>query len=143
MTGVASRSVSRRALLRASALSSVTFLLTTQAGYAEAPRAPEPVRGAPVVLCVFLRGAADGLSVVVPYADAEYYQLRPNIAVPRPGERGGALDLDGRFGLHPKLAQLKPAYDAGELALIHAVGSPHPTRSHFAPGTETAGAARH
>jgi uncharacterized protein (DUF1501 family) len=112
-------------------LSSLSFLFTAHAVRAQAPRA-EPLGGVPVLLCVFLRGAADGLNVIVPHADAEYYRLRPTIAVPRPGERWGALDLDGRFGLHPKLEPLKAAYDAGELALVHAVGSPHPTRSHFA-----------
>jgi uncharacterized protein (DUF1501 family) len=71
------------------------------------------------------------LNIVVPHADADYYRLRPSIAVPRPGERGGALDLDGRFGLHPRLKPLLSAYRAGELALLQAVGSPHPTRSHF------------
>jgi len=87
--------------------------------------------GAPVLLCVFLRGAADGLNMVVPHADPEYYRLRRSIAVPRPGEPRGAIDLDGRFGLHPRLGPLKAAFDAKELALIHAVGSPHVTRSHF------------
>ena len=106
------------------------FLLSARAGRADAPRV-EPVKGAPVLLCVFLRGAADGLNLVVPHADAEYYKLRPSIAVPGPGQPGGALELDGRFGLHPKLEGLKAAYDAGQLALVHAVGSPHPTRSHF------------
>ncbi len=135
MIGARRLALSRRALLRggfgASALSGLSFLLTSQAGYAESPRPASAVTGAPVLLCVFLRGAADGLNLVVPHADAEYYALRPSIAVPRPGEAGGALDLDGRFGLHPKLEPLKAAYDAGELALVHAVGSPHPTRSHF------------
>jgi uncharacterized protein (DUF1501 family) len=127
------RTISRRALLGGSALSSLGFLLQARSGRAEdgvavsAPATP----GAPVLLCVFLRGAADGLNVIVPHADADYYQLRPSIAVPRPGERGGVLDLDGRFGLHPRLAPLKAAFDAKELVLVHAVGSPHPTRSHF------------
>lgn len=121
---------SRRAVLGASLLSSLGWLLTPRAGRAERPAA-EPLRGGPVLVCVFLRGAADGLNVVVPHADEEYYRIRPTIAVPRPGQKAGAVDLDGRFGLHPELARLKPAYDAGELALIHAIGSPHPTRSHF------------
>jgi uncharacterized protein (DUF1501 family) len=89
------------------------------------------VPDAPVLLCVFLRGAADGLNIVVPHGEAEYYKLRPSIAVRPPTESGGAIDLDGRFGLHPRLALLKDAWDAKELALITAVGSPHPTRSHF------------
>jgi uncharacterized protein (DUF1501 family) len=91
----------------------------------------EPSGQPPVVVCVFLRGAADGLNIVVPHAEPEYYRLRRTIAVPRPGEPHGAIDLDGRFGLHPRLEPLKAAFDAKELALIHAVGSPHPTRSHF------------
>jgi uncharacterized protein (DUF1501 family) len=84
-----------------------------------------------VLLYLFLRGAADGLNMVVPHADEDYYRLRSTIAIPRPGQDQGAVDLDGRFGLHPRLAPLKAAYDAGELALIHAVGSPQLTRSHF------------
>jgi uncharacterized protein (DUF1501 family) len=91
---------------------------------------------------VFLRGAADGLSMLVPHADDDYYRARSSIAIPRPGQAGGALDLDGRFGLHPRLGPLKASYDAGELALIHAVGSPEPSRSHFEAQDymETAGA---
>jgi uncharacterized protein (DUF1501 family) len=106
-------------------------LLGAHDGWAqEAPPAGDPT-ATPVLLCVFLRGAADGLNIVVPHADDEYYRLRPRIAVPRPGEKRGAIDLDGRFGLHPRLSPLKAAFDAKELALIHAVGSPHGTRSHF------------
>ena len=126
-----SQRVSRRVLLRGSALSSLGFLLRSRSGWASDAAVTEAVPNAPVLLCVFLRGAADGLNIVVPHADDEYYRLRPNIAIPRPGEKSGAIDLDGRFGLHPRLAPLKAAYDAKELALIHAVGSPHPTRSHF------------
>src|SRR5258707_1366434 len=120
--------LSRRALLGGCVLSSLGFLLGSRAGRA-ADAVATPAR--PVLLCVFLRGAADGLNIVVPHAEPEYYRLRPSIAVPRPGEKGGAIDLDGRFGLHPRLEPLKAAFDAKELALVHAVGSPHPTRSHF------------
>lgn len=117
---------SRRALLGASVLSSLGLLLRPgRAGAADAIESP------PVLVCVFLRGAADGLNMVVPHAEPEYYRLRPTIAVPRPGERQGAIDLDGRFGLHPRLGPLKDAFDAKQLAVVHAVGSPHPTRSHF------------
>ena len=85
-----------------------------------------------VLVCVFMRGAVDGLSMVVPYADNAYYQARKAIAVPRPGKgEGSALKLDGRFGLHPQLAPLMPAFKAKELAFVHAVGSPALTRSHF------------
>jgi uncharacterized protein (DUF1501 family) len=125
-----SQRVPRRTLLGASALASLGFLLGARRGWAEsAPSAERPET--PVLLCVFLRGAADGLNIVVPHADDEYYRLRPGIAIPRPGAKRGAIDLDGRFGLHPRLLRLKAAFDAKELALIHAVGSPHRTRSHF------------
>lgn len=85
-----------------------------------------------VLVVLFQRGAADALNMVVPHGDAEYYALRPTIAIPRPGARGdAALDLDGFFGLHPALAPLQPLYQRGMLAPIHAVGSPSATRSHF------------
>lgn len=125
-------SPSRRALLGASALSSLGFLLQSRSGWAEeGPQVATALPNTPVLLCVFLRGAADGLNVVVPHSDANYYKLRRNIAIKQPGQAGGAIDLDGRFGLHPRLLPLKAIYDAKELALIHAVGSPHDTRSHF------------
>lgn len=84
-----------------------------------------------VLISLYLRGGMDGLNVVVPYTDTRYYSLRPVLAVPPPGESGGAVDLDGRFGLHPSLASLKPIYDAGDLAIVHAAGSPDESRSHF------------
>ncbi|BCS35826.1 hypothetical protein TBR22_A50600 [Luteitalea sp. TBR-22] len=84
-----------------------------------------------VLVVVFQRGAVDGLSMVVPHGDAAYYAARPTIAVPRPGRDAGALDLDGHFGLHPGLAQLHALYRNGSLAVVHACGSPDPTRSHF------------
>ncbi|MFC3193265.1 DUF1501 domain-containing protein [Marinicella sediminis] len=87
--------------------------------------------GQDILVCVFQRGAADGLNLVVPYGDNNYYQQRPNIAIAPPGQTGGAIDLDGFFGLNPNLSALKPVFDAGDLALIHACGSPDPSRSHF------------
>jgi uncharacterized protein (DUF1501 family) len=83
------------------------------------------------LIVILLRGAVDGLNVVVPYADTAYYAARPSIAIARPGEPGGALSLDDRFGLHPALASLMPLWRAGTLAFIHAAGSPDPNRSHF------------
>jgi uncharacterized protein (DUF1501 family) len=86
------------------------------------------------LICLFQRGAADALNVVVPHGEAAYYRLRPNIAVPRPLQgigAAGAVDLDNFFGLHPALAPLKPLWDQGMLAPVHAVGSPSSTRSHF------------
>src|SRR5262249_54436188 len=80
---------------------------------------------------IFQRGAVDGLNVVVPFGEPNYRKLRPNIAIAAPNSGSGAIDLDGFFGLHPALAPLKPIYDAKQLAIIQAVGSPDPTRSHF------------
>ena len=85
-------------------------------------------------MVVFQRGACDGLNTVVPHGERAYYSARPTIAIPRP--RGGdgrdaALDLDGFFGLHPSLAPFLPLWKEGSLAVLHAVGSPDPTRSHF------------
>jgi len=92
--------------------------------------APSPRRK--ILVAIFQRGAMDGLNVVVPHGEAAYYDLRPNLALPRPdGTPDSVIDLDGFFGLHPSLQPLKPIYDAGHLAIIHAAGSPDPTRSHF------------
>lgn len=86
-----------------------------------------------ILVTIFQRGAMDGLNAVIPFGDESYYSLRPSIAVPKPkpGEATTAIDLDGFFGLHPSLATFKPIFDAGQLAIIHAVGSPDNTRSHF------------
>ena len=84
------------------------------------------------LIAIFQRGAVDGLSVVVPFGEADYYRARPSIAIGRPGSAGtSAIDLDGFFGLHPRLQPLKPLWDARELAIVHACGSPDSTRSHF------------
>lgn len=85
------------------------------------------------VVVVFQRGAADGLNIVVPHAERAYYRARPTIAIPRPkaGDADTCIDLDGRFGLHPAMASLKPLWDAGTMAAVHAAGSPDSTRSHF------------
>ena len=85
----------------------------------------------PRLIVIFLRGAVDGLNVVVPYQEAAYYDARPQIAIPQPGKDGGALDLDGQFGLHPALSDLMPLWKQGSLAFIPASGSPDPSRSHF------------
>jgi uncharacterized protein (DUF1501 family) len=92
--------------------------------------APSPRKK--VLVAVFQRGAADGLNVVVPFGEQAYYDLRPSLAIPKPdGTADSAIDLNGFFGLHPALAPLKPMFDDKSLAIIHAVGSPDPTRSHF------------
>jgi uncharacterized protein (DUF1501 family) len=85
-----------------------------------------------ILVAIFQRGAVDGLNMVVPFGEERYYQLRPSIAITKPdGTPSAAVDLDGFFGLHPSLASLKPMYDARHLAIVDAVGSPDPTRSHF------------
>ena len=120
--------VTRRGFMRSGALALVgtsaipAFL--TRSVYAEADRA---AAGGKKLVVIFQRGACDGLNVVVPYGEKTYYDLRPNIAV----KQGEVLDLDGFFGLHPAMSAMKPLYEAGHLAVVHAVGSPDPTRSHF------------
>ena len=88
-----------------------------------------------VLVAIFQRGAADGLNIVVPHGEKRYYDLRPTIAIPRPAsgiaEQDSVIDLDNFFGLHPSLAGLKPIWDQQHLAIVHAAGSPDPTRSHF------------
>jgi len=79
------------------------------------------------LVVLFQRGAADGLNVVVPYREKNYYAMRPSIAI----KQTEVLDLDGFFGLHPSLASFKPLYDQGHLAIVHAAGSPDSSRSHF------------
>jgi len=90
-------------------------------------------RDLPTLIVIFQRGAADGLSMVVPFGDKHYYDLRPQIAIAQPtrGSEENAIDLDGFFGLHPSLSSLKPIYDQNHLAIVHAAGSPDNTRSHF------------
>lgn len=84
-----------------------------------------------LLITVFQRGAVDGLNMVVPYGEADYYRARPSIAIARPGTDGGAIDLNGFFGLHPRMSSFKPLWDRGELAIVQASGSHDTTRSHF------------
>jgi uncharacterized protein (DUF1501 family) len=122
----------RRIFLKRSAMAmsgvGSTPLWLSRALYAD--DAPSPRKK--ILVAIFQRGAVDGLNVVVPHGEQRYYDLRPTIAVPRPdGTPESAIDLDGFFGLHPSLKPLKPIYDSGKLAIVQAVGSPDPTRSHF------------
>jgi uncharacterized protein (DUF1501 family) len=124
----------RRAFVKSGALALVTmglspsFLRRTAFGMEL-----RTVQKGKVLICLFQRGAADALNIVVPHGEKSYYAMRPSIAIPQPSSSapGGAIDLDGFFGLHPALAPLKPLYDRGLLAPVHAVGSPSTTRSHF------------
>jgi len=127
-------SLSRRIFLRNSALAMVGVgaapLWLQRAALAK----DAPGRRNKVLVAIFQRGAADGLNIVIPHGEQRYYDLRPTISVPRPNAAvpaDSAIDLDGFFGLHPSLASLKPLWDRQELAIVHATGSPDPTRSHF------------
>src|SRR5689334_8133653 len=85
------------------------------------------------LVAIFQRGAVDGLNMVVPFGESNYYNVRPSIAIPKPesGNADAAINLDGFFGLHPSFSAFKPLWDSKRLAIVHAVGSPDNTRSHF------------
>jgi uncharacterized protein (DUF1501 family) len=120
--------VSRRIFLKDSALAMVG--VGTAPLWLQKTALAETATGAQrkkILVAIFQRGAADGLNIVVPHGEQRYYDLRPTISIPR----ASVIDLDGHFGLHPSLAPLKPLWDKQELAIVHAVGSPDPTRSHF------------
>jgi uncharacterized protein (DUF1501 family) len=119
-------SITRRVFLKNSAMvlvsSTVVPPFLTRAVYgAELPQ------GKRRLVVIFQRGAADGLNIVVPHGEADYYTMRPGINIPK----HDVIDLDGMFGLHPSLASFKPLWDQKHLAIVHAAGSPDPTRSHF------------
>jgi len=94
-----------------------------------------PAQRKKILVAIFQRGAADGLNIVVPHGEKRYYELRPTLQVPQPSaavdKERSVIDLDGMFGFNPALAALKPIWDGGHLAVVHAAGSPDPTRSHF------------
>src|ERR1700739_3712023 len=120
-------SITRRIFLRNSALAVVgtaavpSFL--TRAAYGSV----EPGARTRRLVVIFQRGAADGLNIVVPHGERAYYAMRPSISIPR----NAVLDLDGFFGLHPSLSPFQPLWKQGHLAIVHAAGSPDPSRSHF------------
>jgi len=120
-------SISRRSLLGQLALAGSAWAMP--AAWGQNSRAANPDGR---LILIFLRGAYDGLSALVPYTDRHYYQLRPNIAIAAPdGSAQTALALDGTFALHPALSPLLPLWQQGVLAVLPAAGSPDPTRSHF------------
>jgi uncharacterized protein (DUF1501 family) len=123
--------LTRRFFLRGSAIAmagagAAPFWLARAAAGAQARRK--------VLVAIFLRGAADGLNIVIPFGDKRYYELRPTLGMQAPGGQfpnNSAVDLDGHFGLHPQLQILKPLWEKGMFAIVEATGSPDPTRSHF------------
>jgi uncharacterized protein (DUF1501 family) len=123
--------ISRRVFVKNGACAMVTvgfapaFLARTAFAQGRAVRAKQ-------LIAIFQRGAVDGLNMVVPFGEDEYYKARPSIAIGRPGSRDdSAIDLDGFFGLNPRLRPLEPLWQARQLAIVHACGSPDATRSHF------------
>jgi len=117
----------RRSFLRTAALGLALPAWFPRIAFSAAPSAQRDT-----LVCIFLRGAADGLSIVVPLGDDGYAQNRPTLKIPEPsGAAGSAIDLDGFFGLHPALAPFKELYDDGLLAAVHAAGSPADSHSHF------------
>ncbi|HKF23888.1 MAG TPA: DUF1501 domain-containing protein [Candidatus Angelobacter sp.] len=121
--------ITRRVFLKNGALAvvgtSVIPSFLTRAVYA-ADTAAGGAAGKRLVV-LFQRGAADGLNIVVPFAERAYYSMRPSIAIPMQN----VIDLDGFFGLHPSMTAFKPLWDQKHLAIVHAAGSPDTTRSHF------------
>ena len=120
--------VTRRGFMRGGALAlvgtSVIPSFLTRSIYAEMTTAAANKKK---LVVIFQRGACDGLNVVVPHAEKNYYSMRPSIAI----KENEVIDLNGFFGLHPQMAAFKPLYDQGHLAIIHAAGSNDPSRSHF------------
>jgi uncharacterized protein (DUF1501 family) len=120
-------SITRRVFIRNSALAVAGTAAVPSFLARAAMGAAEPGSRTKRLVVIFQRGAADGLNIVVPHGEAEYYAMRPNINIPRKA----VIDLDGFFGLHPSLASFRPLWKQRQLAIVHATGSPDPSRSHF------------
>ena len=119
--------ITRRLFLRNGALTVVGTAAVPAFLRRAAFGAEEPGARTKRLVVIFQRGAADGLNIVVPHGEAEYYAVRPSINIPR----SAVLDLDGFFGLHPSISALQPIWNQKQLTIVHAAGSPDPTRSHF------------
>jgi uncharacterized protein (DUF1501 family) len=120
-------SITRRVFLRNSALSAVATAalpgFLARAAFGAADPGTRPKR----LVVIFQRGAADGLNIIVPHGEPAYYAMRPSINIPKKA----VIDLDGFFGLHPSMSSFQPLWNQKHLAIVHAAGSPDPTRSHF------------
>lgn len=119
----------RRRFLNLSARAALAGLLAPRIGFAAPGGAPADR----YLVTLFLRGGCDGLNTLVPYTERNYYDQRPTIAIaePAPQDPLSAIDLDGRFGLHPSLGPLKSLYDQGQVAFLPAVHVPTTEYSHF------------
>ena len=123
--------ITRRVFIKGSGISMLGY--SALPAFLQRAVAATPMPNKKILVVLFQRGAMDGLNAVVPYAEANYYRLRPTIAIPRPrgDSKDAALDLDGFFGVHPSLEPLVPMFKGGQLAIVHAAGSPDTSRSHF------------
>src|SRR5579864_808359 len=123
--------MSRRIFLKSGGVAMIG--MTAMPAFLQRAIADTPAPNKKKLVVLFQRGAMDGLNVVVPFAEPNYYRLRPTIAIPQPKSGGeeATLDLDGFFGFHPSLKPLESLFHSGQLAVVQAVGSPDPTRSHF------------
>lgn len=126
------KTINRREFLRIAGLSTAPLALpgwTPRLAFAPPGSAPS----GDLLVCVFLRGGMDGLNAVIPHFESEYYNARKQLSIPEPraGNDATSIELDDRFGLHPSLSPLLNPFQAGDLALVHACGSPDPTHSHF------------
>ncbi|HEV2221848.1 MAG TPA: hypothetical protein VGR84_02500, partial [Candidatus Acidoferrales bacterium] len=123
--------ISRRIFLKSGGVAMIG--MTAMPSFLQRAIADTPAPNKKKLVVLFQRGAMDGLNVVVPFAEPNYYRLRPTIAIPQPKNGGAdaAIDLNGFFGLHPSLQPLEPLFHSGQLAIVQAVGSPDPSRSHF------------
>lgn len=125
--------LSRRTVLKAGAIGAVGWLASPTTALANLTLRPGP-KDRDVLVVIFMRGGADGLNIVVPYADEDYHRARPSLALksPNEGNPGDRVhDLDGFFGFHPAMTPLIPLFEQKKLAVAHAVGSQDNTRSHF------------
>ena len=128
--------MNRRYFIKSSGIALASFGLMTAAPnflhqFAKAASVRDAYGKKKILITIFQRGAVDGLNMVVPYGESEYYNLRPTIGISKPNSNGGAVNLDGFFGLHPALKPLEKFWQNRQLAVVHSVGSPDNTRSHF------------
>ena len=126
----------RRYFLKSSGVSLASFGLMSVAPsflhqFANAATVTDAYGRKKILITIFQRGAVDGLNMVVPYGDGDYYNLRRTIAVQKPNQADGAINLDGYFGLHPSLKPLEKFWQSKQLTVIHSAGSHDNTRSHF------------
>jgi uncharacterized protein (DUF1501 family) len=91
-----------------------------------------PYKKNKIMVCIFQRGAMDGLMAVTPFNDTYLQKARPTLFMSAAKSANKPLiDLDGKFGLHPSMSAFENLFKEKQLAIVHGVGSPNNTRSHF------------